>query len=356
MYDPNNDIPSEDNKKTLVIDADTILITAALAVQESIILVKHKETGWEQEFKNITTFHGRKKSKDGGWIGEMNKREGKDPISVEDFTIEKVTRITEEDYVAFGRFNQMIESMTNLPFCGDYKILIGGKGNFRDNIAKITEYKAGRPPKPLRYNEVRQWMINKYKDHVVIEDGIEADDVLAIYGNKGIQEAKKTGVNPYVLCFIDKDAYQCEGWCLNYHAEELIAKYNDQLSAAQHLYAQMLAGDVVDCIKGIPNLTPEIREKYGLKKGRGVTMDTALPFMKQFDNIKDIVSVVHEAYLSYYGEEEFEFTPWKGGIEARTYIDMMQENYQLLRMLPKKGFECNIMKVMDTLNIPYKKG
>ena len=49
-----------------VVDADTILYQAALALQENYITVTHKETGWTKEFKNVTTFRGRKKSHDGG--------------------------------------------------------------------------------------------------------------------------------------------------------------------------------------------------------------------------------------------------------------------------------------------------
>tara|TARA_R100001594_G_scaffold53735_1_gene87270 strand:+ start:9468 stop:10541 length:1074 start_codon:yes stop_codon:yes gene_type:complete len=349
MYNAELDIPAKHNQKTVIIDFDTPLVKAALAVQESYIMVKHKQTGWEQEFKNVTTFYGRGRAKDKGWIGTQNEKRadtGKPLISADDFEITTHSRITDEDFVAFGRLKNMLEAITKLPWVKDYKILVGGKGNFRDDIAKITKYKGDRPEKPLRFNEVKSWLLNKYSDKIIQKDGIEADDVVGWYSFAGLQQAKKTGRNPYVLAFVDKDLYQLEGWVLNYNKEEMTCVYNTEFEAGKHFFCQMLAGDKTDCIVGLPELTEEIRTKYELRKTRGIGMPTAEKLLDGSETVKEMAERVHEAYQSFYGIEPFEFECWEGNKSQRTYLDMMDENSILLRM---QAFEGHQYKISDTL-------
>jgi hypothetical protein len=240
----------------------------------------------------------------------------------------------------------MLETITKLPWVSDYKILVGGKGNFRDDVGKITKYKGDRPEKPLRFKEVKDWLLRKYSDNIVQKDNVEADDVVGWYAFEGLQEAKKTGRNPYVMCFVDKDLYQLEGWVLNYNNEELTCEYNTEYEAAKHFFCQMLAGDKTDCIVGLPELTDEIRDKYGLKKTRGIGMSTAEKFLDGSETIKEMAERVHEAYQSFYGTESFEFECWQGTKSKRTYLDMMDENSILLRM---QAFEGHKYKISDTL-------
>lgn len=347
MYNPELDIPTSHNKKIAIIDFDTPVVKAALACQESFVIVRHLKTGWKKEFKNKTTFYGRGKAKDKGWIGEQNeKRSEEEKIKAEDFEITEHSRIIEEDFVAFGRIKNMLEAITKLPWVSDYRVLVGGKGNFRDEEGHIVKYKGDRPEKPLRFNETKSWTINKYRDKIIQEDDIEADDVVGWYSMLGLQEAKKTGKNPYVMCFVDKDLYQLEGWVLNYNKEEMTTEYNTEMDAARHFFCQMLAGDKTDCIVGLPDLTEEFREKYGLPKRKGIGMATAEKLLASQTEIKGYAEVVVEAYQSFYGLKPFEFTDWRGNKSERTYLDMIDENSILLRMQSYKGHK---YKLSDSL-------
>ena len=61
------------SKKTAIIDLDAFKYALASVGENRSVLVKHKETGWEREFKNRTEFYGHYKNKTGGWLGELNK-------------------------------------------------------------------------------------------------------------------------------------------------------------------------------------------------------------------------------------------------------------------------------------------
>jgi len=161
-----------------------------------------------------------------------------------------------------------------------------------------------------------------------------------------LKTSKKTGRNPYVMCFVDKDLYQLEGWVLNYNKEEMTCAYNTEIEAAKHFFCQMLAGDKTDCIVGLPNFTDETRSKYELRKGKGIGMATAEKFLGTCTTVKEMAERVHEAYQSFYGIEPFDFECWRGNRSKRTYLDMMDENSILLRMQAFKGHK---YKISDTL-------
>ena len=85
-----------DDYETLVIDADTILIKAAITQQESYIIVTAKKNGKKKEFKTRTKFYGHHGKKDGGWLAERNEElteKGKKNFTLEDFDIEDCVRI-----------------------------------------------------------------------------------------------------------------------------------------------------------------------------------------------------------------------------------------------------------------------
>ena len=167
-----------------------------------------------------------------------------------------------------------------------------------------------------------------------------------------MKQAKDTGINPYVLCFVDKDLMQCEGHILNYGKQELETFYNGQFESAHHFFCQMLAGDATDCIVGLPNFTDETRTKYELRKGRGIGMATAEKYLEGCDTIKDMAERTTEAYKSYYSDgEEFDFVSWRGEESKRTYLDMMRENGILLRMQSFEGHNYDIVEMLKKLEV-----
>jgi hypothetical protein len=132
------------------------------------------------------------------------------------------------------------------------KLFLTGKNNFRDKIATIQTYKGNRDPanKPKYYTELREYLI-KYQGAEVI-DGMEAEDEVGIlqYENKD----KST-----CIVGVDKDLDMIPGWHYNPVKETTV--YIPIAEANETFWKQVLTGDRVDNILGIPGMGPKTAEK-----------------------------------------------------------------------------------------------
>ena len=131
------------------------------------------------------------------------------------------------------------------------------KSNFRFNIAvtpgpKGAGYKANRPTKPIYYNEIREYLIKQHGAEEI--HGYEADDALGIYQTDNS-----------VAVHIDKDIAMIQGkhlhWIKNerYIVETELGELpqNDKRGTGKaFFFHQMLTGDNVDNIPGIPKIGP----------------------------------------------------------------------------------------------------
>ena len=354
-----------------VVDADTILYQAALSLQEDYITATHVDTGWCKDFKNVSEFRGRKKTHDGGWIGEQNaKRADDNQIVASSFAIEEKSRVINEDFVAMGRVNFKIKDIIAATGCKAIKLLIGGDENFRYELAQTRPYKENRGAKPLRYAEVREWMVGKFTDFVPkedagegditvpvaleIADGEEADDAAGCYGYEDYLHHLNTGLHLYILCYIDKDLKMIPGLAYNYNPKIGTVNEVHEISvfdAAKSFCIQLLIGDSVDTIPGLPNLSPEIQEKYGLRKSRGVGLTSAEGVLKDCDTVKCLFERVVECYIAYHGNNPKEFTSFRGDKTMRTWIDHMSEAGNLLWMRREKGKEWDTKKSLERMGI-----
>jgi hypothetical protein len=118
-----------------------------------------------------------------------------------------------------------------------------GKGNFREELATIAKYKGNRDKmeKPVHYQAVRDYLVDHWGAYVV--DGIEADDEVSILA----WDSYRSG-GDHVLCTIDKDLDQVPGW--HYDYKKKVFYETDPLDGELFFYAQILAGDSTDNIKG----------------------------------------------------------------------------------------------------------
>lgn len=125
------------------------------------------------------------------------------------------------------------------------------KSNFRFDLAKTKPYKGNRKaPKPIHYEAVRDYLVDKHGATVV--SGIEADDALgtAMWSNRN---------HLVVLASIDKDMRMIPGNHYNFVTDKFdrISK----LQAAYNFYKQLLTGDTVDNIPGLPGWGPVKAQK-----------------------------------------------------------------------------------------------
>lgn len=342
------------------LDADTPLFKAAKSVQTDYVIVRHKETDWEQRFSNITEFWGHHKKKEGGWLAKVNESKLRNKLPLvkpEDFEYEPLSELSEdiEDHLsaAIEGFDRFIGKVKRLNFAEDYRIVLGGDHNFRYEVAHIQPYKGKRAPKPLLFQEVKDAIKGKYKSKIIIAEDGEADDVLGTVGFENYKNFLATGKWRDCLGFIDKDLKMIISPQFNYddpRPEIFIPTAED---AARHFVAQCLAGDSTDNILGVPNFTKEITEKYGLGSTRGVGLATAFKLLPEGISIKQMFERVVEAYRSYYGTEKEELISFRGDKMHYNYMDYLQEAAILLWMQREKGERYDIKTTLDRLGIDY---
>lgn len=117
----------------------------------------------------------------------------------------------------------------------------GSGGNFRYQI--YPQYHANRKQeKPVWYNELRDFLITEFSAHVAV--GQEADDAIGI-----AQREEGT-----VICSIDKDLRQIPGLHYNFVKKEWFTVTPEE--GERFFYMQLLMGDTVDNIQGIPKVGP----------------------------------------------------------------------------------------------------
>lgn len=166
------------------------------------------------------------------------------------------------------------------------------KPNFRPGIATIKPYKGHRrSEKPIMFDALRAYMVANYD--CVIADGMEADDAICIELAKGGET---------IACTRDKDLRMVNGehfgWEttrqpqfgpkeVSYLGEVDYVKKECVGEGIKFFYAQLIMGDSVDNIQGIP------------RKGAKAAYDTIVDAETEEECFKR----VRELYEAYYGED-----------------------------------------------------
>lgn len=332
---------------TAIIDIDTLIIHAALAGQETSVVVTHKETNWTKTFKNQTEFFGHFKKKEGGWLGGVNAKKiekGLEPVSADDFEITPVVEKIADQYtedgtiitaetVVKGRFKNKIEAITSQDWCKDFKICFGTGKNFRYDIAQTQPYKSERPIKPLLYETVRDYMLWKYKNNMLIVDQVETDEIVTQELWKGWVKAKRDFDKLSVVgCWIDKDLAQFPQLHYNFDKPELGLVQITPIEAVKKLATQCLMGDNIDTVPGLPALPEDMYIQHSLRKTKGIGETTAKGVLASADTPKEVFQRVIAAYKGHYGEEKQPFTSFRGEESERDWLDHLNEQFRLLRM------------------------
>ena len=133
------------------------------------------------------------------------------------------------------------------------------KPNFRFEVAKSTPYKERKGEKPFHYYNLRAYVLFKYE--VSIYWGMEADDGLAIYTTQSEDQ-------DCCICSRDKDLRMIPGWHYGWECgnqPEFGPELVDEIGwidnkgkgvGLKFFYAQLIMGDKVDTIPGLPGGGP----------------------------------------------------------------------------------------------------
>jgi len=144
--------------------------------------------------------------------------------------------------------NTMLLKIVDSVKADKHEVYLSGVDNFRKDVATIVGYKANRvQPKPVHYDAIRQYIMNKWKGIVV--DGQEADDEIGIRATE-IQQAGDDSI----IVSIDKDLLTIPSIHYNWKKEEWQTVDDEQ--AELNYYIQCLTGDRTDNIPGIDGVGP----------------------------------------------------------------------------------------------------
>lgn len=159
--------------------------------------------------------------------------------------------------ITLSRINSYLDNILFDSGASDYLIFLTGENNYRKDI--YPEYKANRKAdKPLYYELIREYLMNS--EAAILCEGEEADDGL------GYTQMEKREVNfriddriceyiyPTIICSIDKDLKQIPGRHFDFVKNKHSFVTEDEGLA--FFYQQLLTGDRVDNIPGLPKVGP----------------------------------------------------------------------------------------------------
>ena len=176
---------------------------------------------------------------------------------------------------------------------GEPFLFFTGSQNYRNRIAVTQPYKDRDSDKPFHYKNIKAYLQSRYQWQQV--EGLEADDLIGI--------AMTKNPDKYTCATRDKDLRQISGFHYGWELGNQPAfgpRYIDQfgwieLSSKRNkivgggdkfLYSQILTGDSVDTIPGIP--------KYGAVK--------AFKTLEACTTLAECEEAVLGAYRGFYGD------------------------------------------------------
>jgi 5'-3' exonuclease len=186
---------------------------------------------------------------------------------------------TEDDpsWVATSRANEMVERILEATGATEFELWLTGKGNFRFNV--YPEYKANRigAPRPYWEPAVKDFLVERWGARY--STGCEADDMV------GARQCELNAISPSIIAHIDKDIDMIPGRHYNWEIKrngsvvrpERLYEISE-LEAYYNFYYQMLIGDTVDNLKGVPGIGP--------KKAAGILQNCNSP-QEMFEAVRD---------------------------------------------------------------------
>ncbi len=167
-----------------------------------------------------------------------------------------------DEKIALSRINSYLDNILFDSGASDYLIFLTGNNNYRKVI--YPEYKANRTQeKPKHYELIREYLMNH--EAAVICEEEEADDAM------GYTQMEKREVDfrlddgiceyiyPTIICSIDKDLKQIPGRHFDFVKNKHSFVTEDEGMA--FFYQQLLTGDRVDNIPGLPKVGPAKAKK-----------------------------------------------------------------------------------------------
>lgn len=258
-----------DKKYHLHIDADTIVMAAAAAIDKEPCVVKHNMSGRKKTFATFTDF-----------IDFLDSDDRGKNFTVKDFDVKAIG-------FAFSNFNSSLQKIVNQSWVSGFTLYVAGDNNFRKLI--YPEYKGGRKKSPALRKFVHDYVCWKYKENVYISHGAESEDFCVA--------ATLLDTTCNVIGYVDKDLTTQSGLFFNYQNMEKGVFFISKEQAFYNLCCQLFHGDrSTDNIKGINFVSKEIKDKYKVG-AKSIGEATA---MKLLDDVQDSKIAMKERVIDVY--------------------------------------------------------
>lgn len=160
-----------------VLDLDLYKYHASAAGETRSVLVTHRASGREKEYKTRTEFYGDWRKKDGGALAIIN--EGRtSPFTWDEFSYNDIQRPEPIENVLHTA-KLMVEKDLAASGAKSYKAYLGEGESFRVELSTLLKYKDREHLlKPLALGKVTEYLQRKFKAEVVT--GIECDDAVVM--------------------------------------------------------------------------------------------------------------------------------------------------------------------------------
>lgn len=243
--------------KTLI-DADIILYSCGFSAESTIYRVVSSG-------RVIASFRYKKE------VDEFVTSVG---LSSDDYELVKDKEI-EPVANALSNAKQLIKRIILRTNADKYQLYLTGDGNFREEIATIKKYKGNRDSnhKPYHFDSIKRYLIENWG--AIVVEGIEADDQMSI-------DQMESSEGTTCIASIDKDLNCTPGFHFNWNQDCLY--WVTEHDAVTWFYCQMIMGDTVDNIQGVP--------KAGKKK--------AYKLFSECDTIEDMYWATLNLYCKAY--------------------------------------------------------
>ena len=152
----------------VVIDADWCIYGAGFSGEKRSIKAIEKQSGNEYDLPNRTALWGRKKSKDGGYLEELNKSRDT-PLTWEDFEIIDIQTPEPIENILYTA-KRMIEGVSQATGVEKRQLFVGEGKSFRHARSTILEYKGNRDGTllPIYKDEIKEYLIKGQKEGTLV--------------------------------------------------------------------------------------------------------------------------------------------------------------------------------------------
>jgi hypothetical protein len=296
------------SKYTLILDSDTPIIRAAAVCQNNVKVV-HVPTGSFDYFPSRKQF--------------FEKSKGINPDEYEFYDEPALIDLGPDADIRWRGYKGVkdwVEKHTSMPWVKDFKLVVGGQGNFRDAVAVTWPYKGNRGEKPILSGEMKEYMLKRWPDKIIQMDGIEADDVLGHYGWASYEVAKRLGdpkKAPCVIGHVDKDINMIPGWHYNFTSGEIY--WVSETDGLKFFFKQMLYGDKqVDFVPGLNSMSKEISDKFKVRNTKSMGEKTAEAIINTCTTVRDALEATVFCYKTCYPDT------WQEYIQEQSDLLWMQ--------------------------------